>query len=443
MKIYSILVASLLFFSCNNAVAQSQKDEEFGQFIIFYYKNPDVNKVPDALSTALGSAFIDDDKNCDEHCKDLIAFFFARVAKDKPFLWESYKSTFEKASHKQRLFLLRVFRLSSRPDIEQYCKLKLNDRNFTSEKADICKVLDANKSKDFSPLNMDINDAAVLDFLWEEFFVTGSREPVERIISVLPWWRNGKDIQQKVIAGAARWSLESNCQQHDKVLEICKRTLEKSNWPQKQILRDIILRAQNRKIPDILSGQKMTKIVTRNVSASIDKNSFTAQPVTSYIVGTKFARSEEMPDPVNKIHGLIIFDSPECWMINLWDKTGRYILDTDPNSNFHMPIVPIEGKSQKINEFEFGNEISFLKKNKAQTILIEKNGKQLDKYKLDLNGYKIELIADKDIPQSLTVLKDANEIVSIAYDEYRRDLDPNMGLFEVPYDIEIYQGNPK
>jgi hypothetical protein len=443
MKICLIFAASVLIFSCNNAIAQSQKDEEFGQFVTFYYKNPDVNKVPDALATALGSEFINDDKSCDEHCKDLIAYFFARVAREQPSLWKSYKTTFEKASHEQRLFLLRVFRFSSVPDIEQYCKQKLSDSNFTSEQADIRKVLEANKSKDFNPLNMDITDAGVLDFLWEEFFVTGSKEPVKRIISVLPLWRTGKDIKQRVIAGAARWSLGSNCRQHDKVLEICKQELEKSNWPQKQLLRDIVLRAQNKKIPDTLSGQKMTKIVTRNISAGIDKKSFAAQPVTLYKAGTGFARLEEMPDPENKIHGLIIADSPEYWMINLWDKTGKYILDADPNSKFHLPIVTIEDKTQKISELEFGSEMNFLEKNKAQKNSIDRDGKQLDKYHLDVNGYKIELIADKDVPQSLTVLKDANEVVSIVYDEYRRDLDPNMGLFEVPYDVEIRQGNQK
>lgn len=443
MKIYSILAASLLIFGCNNAIAQSQKDEEFGQFVTNYYKNPDVNKVSDVLETALGSEFIIDDKTCDDHCKDLIAFFFARVAKGKPSLWESYKSAFERSPHKQRLFLLRVFRFSSSPDIEQYCKLKLDDGKYALEKADIRKTLDVNKSKDFNPLNMDITDAGVLDFLWEEFFVTGNREPVERIISVLPWLRTGKDINQRLIAGAARWSLGSNCRQDDKVLEICRREFEKSNWPKKQILRDIVLHAQNKEIPDALSGQKMTKIVTRNISAGIDKNSFAAQPVTSYKAGAEFARVEEMPDPANKIHGLMIFDTPECWMINLWDKTGRYILDHEPNSRLHMPIVPIEDKTRKINEFEYGNEIDFLRKNSAQKNLIERNGKQLDKYLLDVNGYKIELIADKDVPQSLTVMKESNEVISIAYDEYRRDLDPNMGLFEVPYEVEIYQGNPK
>ncbi len=69
----------------------------------------------------------------------------------------------------------------------------------------------------------------VLDALWGNFMATGNKEPVIRIITVLPWIDVKGDINRLTIGGAANWSLTSNAFQHKRVLEICESELEKQS----------------------------------------------------------------------------------------------------------------------------------------------------------------------------------------------------------------------
>jgi hypothetical protein len=50
-----------------------------------------------------------------------------------------------------------------------------------------------------------------------------------------------------MIGGAARWSLTSNCIQHQKVLEICKDQLSKQDSETVSILKEVIKQAQAKK----------------------------------------------------------------------------------------------------------------------------------------------------------------------------------------------------
>lgn len=80
-----------------------------------------------------------------------------------------------------------------------------------------------------------------LDSLWAVFFVTGEKEPVKKIISVLPYApdpNKGEKIigdppegpvlalTQKLTGAAALWSLLANSRQNPDVLNICKTEVE-------------------------------------------------------------------------------------------------------------------------------------------------------------------------------------------------------------------------
>lgn len=83
-----------------------------------------------------------------------------------------------------------------------------------------------------------------------------------------------------------------------------------------------------------LTSNKMMKIVTRDTSPGTPAASFGAKPKTLYRMGETYGRSEEMPDPPERIHGLMVIAEPKVWMINLWDKTGRLIIDPGPTYVF-------------------------------------------------------------------------------------------------------------
>ena len=74
--------------------------------------------------------------------------------------------------------------------------------------------------KVFNLLDMDITEPAMTDSLWASFLASGKKEYVEKIIGILA--KENKGVPNLLLIGSAKWSLLSNCQQHPKVLEICK-----------------------------------------------------------------------------------------------------------------------------------------------------------------------------------------------------------------------------
>jgi hypothetical protein len=68
----------------------------------------------------------------------------------------------------------------------------------------------------------------------------------------------------------------------------------------------------------------------------------------------------------NKIHGLLIGNEPDAWMINLESMTGRHIVDSGPTFNCRLPIFSPLGKNDGpdllTNDLQFGRELEFLEK---------------------------------------------------------------------------------
>jgi hypothetical protein len=53
-------------------------------------------------------------------------------------------------------------------------------------------------------------------------------------------------------------------------------------------------------------------------------------------------------------------------MINLFDGTGRHLVDPGPTFNVHLPIFEEPGIKTKLNELEYGEELEFFTTNGAR-----------------------------------------------------------------------------
>lgn len=84
----------------------------------------------------------------------------------------------------------------------------------------------------------------------------------------------------------------------------------------------------------------MTKISIRGVEPAPNPESFEAQPKIFWRAGTRYARIAESSDPQKRIHGLVIIKEPDIWMINLFDNSGRHMIDPGPSLNVHIPVFP-------------------------------------------------------------------------------------------------------
>lgn len=142
----------------------------------------------------------------------------------------------------------------------------------------------------------------------------------------------------------------------------------------------------------------MTKMVVQLQSPDVPAGSFAAKPKTMYRAGTQFCRIEEEPDAEHGIHGLMIVNEPDAWMINLTTMTAQHMVDPGPTTNCRLPIfgsaardLP-EDEARQIAELEFGFELEFFKSKGAapqQGMVLQT--KQTTLYKLQFGDSTIAL----------------------------------------------------
>lgn len=120
----------------------------------------------------------------------------------------------------------------------------------------------------------------------------------------------------------------------------------------------------------------MTKLIVRLESPDVPKDSFASLPKTMYRAGAGYCRIEELPDPEHGIHGLIIINEPDIWLVNQFDKTARHQVDPGPSFNCLMPIFPdtqkpesIMEKKDPLAELEFGRELAYFRGRNATSAL--------------------------------------------------------------------------
>jgi hypothetical protein len=111
----------------------------------------------------------------------------------------------------------------------------------------------------------------------------------------------------------------------------------------------------------------MTKMVVQLQSPDVPADSFAAKPKTMLRAGTQFCRIEEEPDSEHGIHGVMIINEPDAWMVNLETKSAQHMVDPGPTLNCRMPIfagrlagIP-DDEAKVISSLEFGFEMEFFK----------------------------------------------------------------------------------
>jgi hypothetical protein len=138
----------------------------------------------------------------------------------------------------------------------------------------------------------------------------------------------------------------------------------------------------------------MTKMVVRWSAPSSPATGFEAQPRTIYRAGMRFSRVEEVPDKEHGIHGVIIVNEPDVWMVNLFNNSARHGSDTSPTAVCRMPLFSDgDGHASKaLADLEFGRELTYFKRNNATlTAGPVIAGRATKHYGLDEGGYHLEL----------------------------------------------------
>jgi hypothetical protein len=81
------------------------------------------------------------------------------------------------------------------------------------------------KEKVLNDMPLDSGPSPI-DTLWGFYFATGSFEPVQRIISALPWSQDKSDVNKLTIGSMAKWTLASNAARDKPLLDYCRSELK-------------------------------------------------------------------------------------------------------------------------------------------------------------------------------------------------------------------------
>jgi len=176
--------------------------------------------------------------------------------------------------------------------------------------------------------------------------------------------------------------------------------------------------------------------------------SFLAKPKVIYRAGTRYCRAEEAEDTENKIHGLLIVDEPDAWMVNLYDKSARHVVDPGPAFNCRLPIfAKADSKDEGAflyEELQFGNELKFFKQMGATGQPgPEEGGKKTTQYTIEIGNTRFAMFTistpdERPLAVARTVGAKAKVFVYTAYEE--NPFDPK--LFAKPDNVKISEAKP-
>jgi hypothetical protein len=181
--------------------------------------------------------------------------------------------------------------------------------------------------------------------------------------------------------------------------------------------------------------QKLLHIVTVDVTPGIPSASFAAQPKGLYRIGSDKVGMEEAPDPANGIHGLIVAAEPNIWMVNLYDNTGKHIVDPGPSFLAKAPVFGMSGLSSKLLGLEFGCEADFIAANAPAPVRSEQIGNsRFDVYRVDEGPDAVEILEQSgtSTPAFARYYHQGKLAAVLRYDLYATGLANDPDLFVPP-----------
>jgi len=183
---------------------------------------------------------------------------------------------------------------------------------------------------------------------------------------------------------------------------------------------------------------KMLRITYSNNAKGITPDSFAAQPKTIYRLGSRYGRIEEQPDVPQGIHGLVIVNEPDMWVINLARRAGQHMVDGGPTYFFRAPLLT-DPASPFFMQMEFGCEIGYLTSLGATPQRFQDGALSYSRYEVSQGDERITVLTTPDGARPTTVqfMRGLVHILSVHYLEYQTGLPTNPDLFQPPAGISV------
>jgi outer membrane lipoprotein-sorting protein len=139
---------------------------------------------------------------------------------------------------------------------------------------------------------------------------------------------------------------------------------------------------------------------------------------------------------------LVIVNEPDVWMVNLFDKSGRHMVDRGPTFNAHLPIFEdSSGAKTGVGELEFGKETEFFTKyNASRSPGAIISGRSSERYEVKIGGSTLVLWLDAQSKKPLRVsLIQGRGTQTMEYLSYEDNLKFDPSIFQPPAGITFQE----
>lgn len=236
MRKLSIAVFLVIAIATSATADNSFKSkEEVADWFTYYYLRPDPSKIPDAF-IYMSQIGLMDSKNATPSLFGFLAGIFSQNPKDVPSLSKRLKVLEEKHLGILILGLWYANLPESQREVQSILEAHLDLRKHFA-------YLNEGSPVGLESIPLE-QGPWVLDALWGNFVGTGSKIPVLRVASALPWVDVRGDTNRLLVGGAARWSLTSNAAQHKRVLDICETEARSQPEDVREKLQEVIAKAK-------------------------------------------------------------------------------------------------------------------------------------------------------------------------------------------------------
>jgi hypothetical protein len=182
---------------------------------------------------------------------------------------------------------------------------------------------------------------------------------------------------------------------------------------------------------------KLVHITIADITPGIDLASFAAQPKNYYRIGSDKLRVEEAVDAANAIHGVIVVAEPSIWMANLYDGTGKHIVDPGPTFFAKAPVFGTM-LSGKLIGLEFGCEADVIAANAPKPVRAEQvGGVGFDVYRIEEGPDAVEILerSGTNTPAFARYSHQGKLELVLRYDLYLTNLPDDPNLFLPPPNV--------
>jgi hypothetical protein len=158
---------------------------------------------------------------------------------------------------------------------------------------------------------------------------------------------------------------------------------------------------------------------------------------------------EEQADVSRGIHGLMIINEPDAWMVNLATSSARHMVGPGPTLNCRLPIfsniassLP-ENEGKQVLALEFGQEYEFFKARGAtpQSTGVQQ-GQETTAYILTFGESKLALFTYGTPERLLSVAWVRGEKHEIFWYRGYSQVDFDAKLFSKPEKVKIEEAKP-